>query len=151
MRERNKRRRWLKPDPPLRQLGDVGQYGGARYDPLGDTRPPPPVERPGLARVTKPVIEKTVFSSQQAASSARYSKPAVESTSQWEEEMTIADSPPMAEKRKRDDDDAFNEVLTRGNGTASMPPSKSTSMCLRFFLNCGSVLIQMCRTQPICS
>lgn len=58
---RDKRRRWMKPDPQLRQV-QVQSYGG-RVDPLGDVRPPLAIERPGMARVTVPVIETTRYSS----------------------------------------------------------------------------------------
>ncbi|KAF5376224.1 hypothetical protein D9615_008542 [Tricholomella constricta] len=63
---RNKRRRWLKPDPPLRevvQLSKSTANGSSRVDLLGDVRPPPTIERPRLARVTAPVIETTRYSS----------------------------------------------------------------------------------------
>lgn len=36
--------------------------GGGRYDPLGDTGPPPMIERPGMSRVEKPLVERTKFS-----------------------------------------------------------------------------------------
>ena len=59
---RNKRRRWLKAEPPLRQLV-APTIATSRFDPLGDCRPPPAIERPGMARITVPVIEKTRHSS----------------------------------------------------------------------------------------
>ncbi|KAG5642487.1 hypothetical protein DXG03_002737 [Asterophora parasitica] len=59
---RNKRRRWLKPDPTLREV-QVQGTNGAKADLLGDVRPPPAIERPRLARVTEPVIETTRYTS----------------------------------------------------------------------------------------
>ncbi|RDB16923.1 Minichromosome loss protein 1 [Hypsizygus marmoreus] len=59
---RNKRRRWMKPDPPLREVQTNGN-GHVKVDLLGDMRPPPPVERPRMARVTVPVIEPSRYSS----------------------------------------------------------------------------------------
>ena len=65
---RNKRRRWLKPDPPLREVqgnlnGGSSSYGSAKVDLLGDDRPPPAIERPRMARVTVPIIETTRYTS----------------------------------------------------------------------------------------
>ncbi|KAG6865519.1 hypothetical protein C0991_001840 [Blastosporella zonata] len=62
---RNKRRRWLKPDPPLREVqANPNGYGAnGRGDLLSDVRPPPAIERPRLARVTAPVVETTRYSS----------------------------------------------------------------------------------------
>ncbi|EKM80549.1 hypothetical protein AGABI1DRAFT_126609 [Agaricus bisporus var. burnettii JB137-S8] len=52
---REKRKRWLK---TTKRNG-----GGRRYDPLGDTGPPPMIQRPGMSRVEKPIVERTRFSS----------------------------------------------------------------------------------------
>lgn len=62
---RNKRRQWLKPDPPLRMVHAAQDKYGAnlKVDLLGDDRPPPAIERPRLARVTTPVVETTRYSS----------------------------------------------------------------------------------------
>ncbi|EAU91158.2 hypothetical protein CC1G_03326 [Coprinopsis cinerea okayama7 len=120
---RNKRRRWMKPDAPLRQLAESSS---SRYDPLGDVRAPPPVERPGMARVTKPVIETTRFSSKapstQSQNFMRQSSPAMEasSSSQWADDQTMRDSPPPVEKRKRDEvEDSFS------SSTMGPPPPKN--------------------------
>jgi chromosome transmission fidelity protein 4 len=59
---RNKRRRWLEAEPPLRQLA-TPTIATSHFDPLGDSRPPPTIERPGMTRVTVPVIERTRYSS----------------------------------------------------------------------------------------
>ncbi|GLB45067.1 putative minichromosome loss protein, Mcl1, middle region [Lyophyllum shimeji] len=60
---RNKRRRWLKPDPPVREVqAAANSSSSARVDLLGDVRPPPAIERPRLARVTTPVLETTQYS-----------------------------------------------------------------------------------------
>ncbi|KAF5328867.1 hypothetical protein D9619_011727 [Psilocybe cf. subviscida] len=120
---RNKRRRWMKPDPPLRELAPPTR-GPARFDPLGDTRPPPVIERPGMTRVTKPVIETTRFSSTSYVPASSQSM----STDQvsWESDSLnnnsssfLTDSPPPIEKRKRMDlDDSFP------SSDFSMPPPK---------------------------
>ncbi|KNZ76661.1 Minichromosome loss protein 1 [Termitomyces sp. J132] len=61
---RDKRRRWLKPDPPLRELLPTNDSGtNSRTNLLGDVRPPPTIERPRLTRVTTPVVETTRYSS----------------------------------------------------------------------------------------
>ncbi|KAF5326398.1 hypothetical protein D9611_000497 [Ephemerocybe angulata] len=114
---RNKRRRWLKPDKPLRMLAsDGGANGGRRFDPLGDTRPPPPVERPSMNRVTRPVVEKTRFTS---AAPPTQQQQASSSASTWGDDSLLTDSPPPVEKRKRDD-------LEEWPMSDSMPPPKTT-------------------------
>ncbi|KAG6885162.1 hypothetical protein C0993_005402 [Termitomyces sp. T159_Od127] len=60
---RDKRRRWLKPDPPLREVQAALNNYSSKADLLGDVRPPPVIERPRLARVTTPVVETTRYSS----------------------------------------------------------------------------------------
>jgi chromosome transmission fidelity protein 4 len=96
---RNKRRRWLKAEPPLRQLA-AATIATSRFDPLGDSRPPPTIERPGMARVTVPVIEKTRYSSV-VPSTQTPERPT------WDDSLT-ADSPPSTDsKRKRVDLESF--------------------------------------------
>ncbi|PFH52093.1 hypothetical protein AMATHDRAFT_2572 [Amanita thiersii Skay4041] len=60
---RNKRRRWLKPDPPLREINTTTNRA-RRVDPLAETFPPPTIERPGITRVTVPVLESSQFAKQ---------------------------------------------------------------------------------------
>jgi chromosome transmission fidelity protein 4 len=99
---RDKRRRWLKPDPQLRQVQMQG-YGAGKIDLLGDVRPPPAIERPGMARVTVPVIETTRY---------RSVVPPVP-PQPVHDETQVTDSPSSTSgegKRKRvevDDDDVF--------------------------------------------
>ena len=109
---RSKRRRWLKSDPPLRQLAETSKFP-SRYDPLADTRPPPVVERPGMARVTVPIVEST-----------RYSSLAPQTLTQ---EQSSWDDPPVVNthlsedgKRKRTpNEDPYPSEL-------SMPPPKQS-------------------------
>ncbi|TFK20918.1 hypothetical protein FA15DRAFT_624697 [Coprinopsis marcescibilis] len=117
---RNKRRRWLKPDAQLRQVASETNGFGARYDPLGDTRPPQQIERPGMSRVTKPVIEKSRFSSAAPSTQAQRNKSPEDafSSTPWIDDQTMRDSPPPVEKRKRDEvEDSFP--------SSSMPPPKA--------------------------
>jgi len=124
---RSKRRRWLKPEPPLRQLTETSS--SARFDPLGDSRPPPTIERPGMARVTVPVIETTRYSGAVSAAQTQEQSP-------WND-SSIADSPPPTDtKRKRPEvDDIFP------SSDFSMPPPKQ-SVCKvpssSYFLNAFS-------------
>ncbi|KAF8160621.1 hypothetical protein B0H34DRAFT_344214 [Crassisporium funariophilum] len=111
---RNKRRRWLKPAPPVRQLAQTSTSSSSRFDPLGDNRPPPVIERPGMARVTVPVIEKTRFSSL---------APPTHTPEQytWDDDTVMPESPPSTEsKRKRVD----LEESFPSSDIASMPPPK---------------------------
>ena len=103
---RNKRRRWLKAEPPLRQLVEP-TIATSRFDPLGDSRPPPTIERPGMARVTVPVIEKTRYSS--VVPTQTPEQPT------WDQ--LTADSPPSTDsKRKRVELESFP--------SSDMPPPK---------------------------
>lgn len=119
---RNKRRRWLKVEPPLRQLAaSSASYGGARFDPLSDSRPPPVIERPGMARVNKPVVEPTRYSSKAPASQLPPA-PSVAETSTWDDPVDM-DSPPANNdtKRKRAQVEDFPSLDT------SMPPPKQST------------------------
>jgi len=109
---RSKRRRWLKPEPPLRQLA-VPSTSTTRFDPLGDSRPPPAIDRPGMARVTVPIIETTRFSS--------LAPPSQTQDRSWAESTAGGSSPLGDTKRKRDlieDSYAASEL--------SMPPPKQS-------------------------
>ncbi|PPQ99766.1 hypothetical protein CVT24_009669 [Panaeolus cyanescens] len=118
---RNKRRRWLKPEAPLRQVAPSSSSGGARFDPLADTRPPPVIERPGMARVNKPIFEPTRYSSRAPASQLPPPSSVAE-TSVFDEPVDIVDSPPTNAdaKRKRMEVDDFPGV------DSSMPPPKQS-------------------------
>lgn len=75
-REMDKRRKWMRPKSGGRILGLLPadrvhtnggiqqQYHGQKIDPLNDPRPPPQIERPGMARVKLPVVEPTRFKAQ---------------------------------------------------------------------------------------
>ncbi|KDR75022.1 hypothetical protein GALMADRAFT_248867 [Galerina marginata CBS 339.88] len=108
---RNKRRRWLKQEPPLRQLAEAPAASSSRFDPLGDFRPPPVIERPGMARVTAPRIETTRFTSHTPSSRTP-------ERASWND--SAPRSPPSTDsKRKRDDlDESFP------TSDISMPPPK---------------------------
>ena len=112
---RNKRRRWLKPDPPARQIvATNGVSSSSRYDPLSDVRPPPTIERPGMARVTVPIIEKTRYTSAAPASQTP-ERTIVNDASSFTE------SPTSLDKRKRTEiEDSFP------GSDLSMPPPKQS-------------------------
>lgn len=111
---RSKRRRWLKPEPPLRQLA-TSSISNTRFDPLGDSRPPPVIDRPGMARVTTPFLEKTRYSSM-APSSQPQDQPS------WAEATVVGSSPLCDAKRKRDiEEDSYTP------SELPMPPPKQSS------------------------
>lgn len=127
---RNKRRRWMRPDPMMRQVtlngsgSGSGMFGG-KYDPLGDTRPPPAVERPGMSRVTRPVIEKTQYERGSFGRGTQSRQTPAPSPAPWDDEMTLQvdrDSPPAAEKRKRDELEEF----PMSEDSTLMPPPKTS-------------------------
>ncbi|KAF8629176.1 hypothetical protein AX17_005761 [Amanita inopinata Kibby_2008] len=66
---RSKRRRWLKPDPLPREILSMSARH-RRPDPLAENYPPPIIERPGLTRVTSPVIEPSQYAKQDTGSSS---------------------------------------------------------------------------------
>ncbi|KAF9010688.1 hypothetical protein BDQ17DRAFT_1234391 [Cyathus striatus] len=110
---RNKRKRWLKPDTQIREIAPATSARSSRLDPLSDVRPPPPIERPGMARVTVPVIEKSRYSSVAPSPSLTPSRSS-------EDEQTLTESPVSIEiKRKRSDLDDPS-----GIPDLSMPPPK---------------------------
>ncbi|KAG6856291.1 hypothetical protein H0H87_005774 [Tephrocybe sp. NHM501043] len=100
---RNKRRRWLKPDPPLREVQTTSNnFGGSsRGDLLSDVRPPPAIDRPRLARVTAPVVETTRYSS------VAPSQPPIDTPS-FKEDLESPASTSGDGKRKRTDLDDFD-------------------------------------------
>ena len=122
---REKRRRWLKSDPPVRVLAEH-VAAPTRVDPLADFRPPPAVERPGMARVTTPRIEKTKYTSLLPSTQNEIQTP---EPSTWEDTL-VPDSPPSTDsKRKRvdiEDSIPSSDIL--------MPPPKQSS-CLSFAIS----------------
>ena len=112
---RNKRQGWLKAEQPRRQLV-AATATSSRFDPLGDSRPPPTIERPGMARVTVPVIEKTRFSS---------AVPPTQTPERpgWDDALAEDSPPPADGKRKRVDPDPFS-----GSDMSMMPPSKISKL-----------------------
>jgi chromosome transmission fidelity protein 4 len=113
---RDKRRRWMKPDPQLRQV-QMQNYGGARVDPLGDVRPPPAIERPGMARVTVPVIETTRYRSGVP--------PVPPQSSQAETQLMESPSSTSGEgKRKRVEVD--DDVFGSSSSLPMAPPPKQS-------------------------
>jgi len=115
---RNKRRRWLKPEPPLRQLAESSTSSSSRFDPLGDVRPPPVIERPGMARVTVPIIETTRYSSL-ATTPVPNTISQTQESSTWDDPLTMESPPPADSKRKRTEiEESFP------SSDFSMPPPK---------------------------
>jgi chromosome transmission fidelity protein 4 len=116
---RNKRRRWLKPEPPLRQLAEPST-SSSRFDPLGDVRPPPVIERPGMARVTVPIIETTRYSSL-APTPLPHAISDTQESSTWEDSPLMESPPPADSKRKRTEiEESFP------SSDFSMPPPKQS-------------------------
>ena len=112
---RNKRRQWLRPDAPVRQLVEP-LTSMSRFDPLADNRPPPMIERPGMARVTVPIIEKPWYNSLAPPTRTQDPTPS--------DDLTMADSSPsMDVKRKRDPQDDPYSV-------SELPPPKQSSFLL---------------------
>ncbi|KAG6861470.1 hypothetical protein C0995_016249 [Termitomyces sp. Mi166 len=104
---RNKRRRWLKPDPPLREIqATPNNYSAnSRADLLGDVRPPPVIERPRLARVTTPMVETTRYSSVAPSSSLA---PPIDGPSFTDDiDVSASISPSGDSKRKRTEVEDF--------------------------------------------
>lgn len=116
---RNKRRRWLRPEPPLRQLAE-SSTSASRFDPLGDVRPPPTIERPGMARVTVPIIETTRYSSLAPAPVPHTISPTQENPT-WDNSQLMESPPPTESKRKRAEiEESFP------SSDFSMPPPKQS-------------------------
>lgn len=90
---RDKRRQWMKPELPPRHLPNANGSSSIKFDPLADNGPPPAIERPGMARVTAPVIETT-----------RYRSMAPTTIHQERGESSATPFSPIDGKRKRDDD-----------------------------------------------
>jgi len=116
---RNKRRRWLKPEPPLRQLAE-SSTPASRFDPLGDVRPPPIIERPGMARVTVPIIETTRYSSL-VPTPVPQTNSFTQEDQTWDNSQLMESPPPADSKRKRAEiEESFP------SSDFSMPPPKQS-------------------------
>ena len=130
---RNKRRQWLRPDAPLRQLVEPST-SMSRFDPLADNRPPPTIERPGMARVTVPIIEKPRYNS--LAPPTRTQEPTPS------DDLTMADSSPsMDVKRKRDPQDDPYSI-------SELPPPKQSSFFFRLDNFCMRRIFPFLETNP---
>ncbi|KAF5351668.1 hypothetical protein D9756_007710 [Leucocoprinus leucothites] len=125
---RQKRKRWLKSNnvPREVQYSNTTNTNG-RYDPLGDTRPPPVIDRPGMSRVTVPVVERTRFSSAAPqptavqASSQQQSTTRSPSPVSWEDsESQDTTNGTTAQKRKRNEAD--DSVVSQFSDVSAMPP-----------------------------
>ena len=136
---RNKRRRWLKAEPPLRQLV-APTIATSRFDPLGDSRPPPTIERPGMTRVTVPVIEKTRYSSVDPSTQTP-ERPA------GDDQLTADSSPFTDSKRKRVDLESFPS-----SDMPLMPPPKISK--IKLFMGWGAhflIIVLTFRKQSFCT
>lgn len=144
---RQKRRRWLKTTNVPREIDYSRQNGGGglRYDPLGDTRPPPVIERPGMSRVKMPVVERTRFSSvapqaqpqSQGESQVSTRSP---SPSPWDDPMVSeSSSVPVetgtttAQKRKRNEVEDVVGVSQLSDESIMPPPPKQSMWMFHVF------------------
>ncbi|KAF8627825.1 hypothetical protein AX15_004246 [Amanita polypyramis BW_CC] len=93
---RNKRRHWLKPEPAPREIQTLNARQ-SRIDLLAEQYPPPAIDRPGMARVTVPVIESSQYMKIDIPGSSHITREA----SPTPDPVTVQDS-----KRKRDIDES---------------------------------------------
>lgn len=124
---RNKRKRWLKPDPPIREVQSFNNSSSSRLDLLGDVRPPPTIERPGMARVTVPVIEQTRFSSK---------APPLVLPSQREETPFLEPPTPNEGKRKRIDVDDLEDPSSSYPMAPPPPKQSHISLSCSLYYSC---------------
>lgn len=132
---RQKRRRWLKSNNVPRDIqypNDANTNG--RYDPLGDVRPPFAIDRPGMERVTVPVIERTKFSSSTAHSSTIHLPYQQQSTTRSPSPIPMEETESQnttilttTQKRKRSDMDDIN--ASQFSDASVMPPPPKQSKC----------------------
>jgi chromosome transmission fidelity protein 4 len=108
---RNKRRRWLKPEPVPREIQSVNGRP-SRADPLAEPYPLPNVERPGMARVIVPVIESSQYTKNDTVTQM------TRETSLTPDPVSFPDS-----KRKRSAEEESQE------DDFVMPPPKSSAFC----------------------
>ncbi|KAG7091059.1 hypothetical protein E1B28_010116 [Marasmius oreades] len=93
---REKRRRWMRVDPPVRKLASLESTTTHIFsNPLQDFGPPPAISRPGLSRAA-PVAENTRRSSKTVTSS----------------EETFSDQLQVDAKRKRPEEDLADDMDT---------------------------------------
>lgn len=118
---RNKRRRWLKPEPLPREIQSMNARP-SRMDPLAEPYPLPNVERPGMARVMVPVIESSQYTKNDIASN---------SGSRTPREASLAPDPdPFPDgKRKR-----VIEEESQEDGFVMPPPKQSASCPIKLCL-----------------
>jgi len=128
---RQKRRRWLKSNNVPRDLQyskDTSTNG--RRDPLGDVQPPFAMDRPGMSRVTVPVVERTKFSSSAAPSSILPSQPSQQQTIRSPSPIPTEDpdttNSMTAPKRKRSDVDDDYTASQFSDASAMLPPPKQS-------------------------
>ena len=108
---RNKRRRWLKPEPVPREMQSVNGRP-SRADPLAEPYPLPNVERPGMTRVIVPVIESSQYTKNDTATHM------TRETSLMPEPVPLPDS-----KRKRSAEEVSQE------DDFVMPPPRLSAFC----------------------
>ncbi len=151
---RQKRKKWLKTNNVPREIVYMGSNGvnghsGARYDPLGDTRPPTTIERPGMSRVKMPIVERTRFSSAMPqpplppsatvteAGDSQNSTTRSPSPAPWDEPGASTSSSgtgTTTQKRKRDDVDDLGVSQSSDVSSMPPPPKQSTPLPIPFVL-----------------
>ncbi|KAF9447940.1 hypothetical protein P691DRAFT_730511 [Macrolepiota fuliginosa MF-IS2] len=140
---RQKRKRWLKTTNVPREIehtNGVNGNGGGRFDPLGDTRPPLAIERPGMSRVKMPIVERTRFSStapqppvlvpdsqEESQSTTRSPSPApwdseVGALASTDSSSNLNANATTAQKRKRSEADDLG--ISQSSDVSVMPPPK---------------------------
>lgn len=131
---RNKRRRWLKPEPVPREI-QPATTRPPRMDPLAEQYPLPNVERPGMARVIVPVIESSQYTKNDIASNS--------GLTMTREASLVPDPAPFPDgKRKR----SIMEE-SQGDGFVMPPPKQSASRPLELCITLNHV---QKRGKPLC-
>lgn len=101
-----------------------------RHDPLGDVQPPFAMDRPGMSRVTVPVVERTKFSSSAAQSSTIHlpsqQQSTIRSPSPIPTEEPDTTNSITAQKRKRSDVDDNSVASQFSDASAMLPPPKQS-------------------------
>lgn len=159
---RQKRRRWLKTTNVPREIAVPSHANGVngRYDPLGDTRPPPAIERPGMSRVKMPIVERTRFSSTvpqpPLASVTANQEESQQSTTRspspapWDSDPgTSANSPANATTHKRKRDEVDDAGVSQSSDVSAMPPPpKQSTSSLLLCPHRAHILISPAETNP---
>lgn len=139
---RQKRKKWLKTNNVPREIAYMAPNGRgeARYDPLGDVRPPPAIERPGMSRVKMPVVERTRFSSAMPqpplppsattteAADSQNSTVRSLSPAPWDEPGASTSLPDTGTAQKRKRDEAEDSGVSQSSDVSTMPPPPKQSM-----------------------